>query len=95
MFLPDTIRNCMIETDVSSYLQTTSTGQVENFVCLRKSKKNTSLINPIKIPINHLVMLILTFLFFLKIQKLNYGVANLKHQQYSSTHHVRRAPFYL
>lgn len=31
MFLQDTIRNCMIETDVSSYLQTTSTGQVENF----------------------------------------------------------------
>ncbi|XP_070494567.1 nuclear factor 1 X-type isoform X2 [Chironomus tepperi] len=29
MFLPDTIRNCMIETDVSSYLQTTSTGQDE------------------------------------------------------------------
>lgn len=28
MFLPDTIRSCMIETDVTSYLQTTSSGQV-------------------------------------------------------------------
>lgn len=28
MFIPDTLRSCMIETDVSSYLQTSSTGQV-------------------------------------------------------------------
>ncbi|XP_068153020.1 nuclear factor 1 C-type isoform X1 [Drosophila tropicalis] len=29
MFIPDTLRSCMIETDVSSYLQTSSTGQDE------------------------------------------------------------------
>ncbi|KAH8269807.1 hypothetical protein KR018_011284 [Drosophila ironensis] len=29
MFIPDSIRGCMIETDVSSYLQTSSTGQDE------------------------------------------------------------------
>ncbi|KPU74696.1 uncharacterized protein Dana_GF21690, isoform C [Drosophila ananassae] len=29
MFIPDTLRGCMIETDVSSYLQTSSTGQDE------------------------------------------------------------------
>ncbi|XP_055922013.1 nuclear factor 1 X-type isoform X1 [Eupeodes corollae] len=29
MFIPDTLRSCMIETDVSSYLQTSSSGQDE------------------------------------------------------------------
>jgi len=29
MFIPDTLRGCMIETDVSSYLQTSSSGQVK------------------------------------------------------------------
>lgn len=37
MFLPETVRSCMIETDVSSYLQTTSSGQVEK----KKPKKQT------------------------------------------------------
>lgn len=30
MFIPDTLRSCMVEPDVSSYLQTPSSGQVPN-----------------------------------------------------------------
>uniref|UniRef100_A0A1B0C994 Uncharacterized protein n=1 Tax=Lutzomyia longipalpis TaxID=7200 RepID=A0A1B0C994_LUTLO len=38
MFIPDSLRSCMIETDVTSYLQTPSSGQVLVLFCYQPAE---------------------------------------------------------
>lgn len=73
MFLPEQIRSCMIENDVSSYLQTTSSGQVELwfFTSFKTSKKKKS-----EISLNHENF----YWFSLWLTVKHREISNVKHQ---------------
>ncbi|EEB14468.1 hypothetical protein Phum_PHUM301420 [Pediculus humanus corporis] len=44
MFIPDTLRSCMVEPDVSTYLQTPSSGQGCEKMIEREKKGNDAVV---------------------------------------------------